>query len=76
MVGMKFTDPHTVVTEYLTQYAYTQLGRSNGNKTAECLAHLLAGMRISRYYRRDIPEGERNYKAREFLRGILADHAV
>lgn len=76
MVGMKFTDPHKIVTEYLTEYAHKQLGRPGGNKTAEGLAHLLAGMRISRRYRMDIPEGERNFMAREFLRGILTDHAV
>ena len=76
MVGMKFTDPHTIVTELLTKYTYTQLSRPMGNKTAESMAHMLAGMRISRYYRVDIPEGERNLMAREFLRGVLTDHAV
>lgn len=76
MVGMKFTDPHKVVMDYLTEYTCKQLGRSGGNKTAEGLAHWLAGMRISRYYRKDIPESERNLMAREFLRGILTDSAV
>ncbi len=76
MVGMKFTDPHKIVTEYLTQYAYKRLSQPMGDKTAEGLAQLLAGMRIANHYRVDIPEGERNLMAREFLRGVLADHAV
>ena len=76
MVGMKFTDPHKIVTELLTKYAYTQLSRPVGNKTAESIAHYLTGMRVSRYYRADIPEGQRNLMAREFLRGVLTDHAV
>lgn len=76
MVGMKFADPHKIVTKYLTDYARAELSRSGGNKTAEALAHMLAGMRVSRYYRVDIAEGERNLIAREFLRGVLADHAV
>ncbi len=76
MVGMKLTDPHTIVTEMLTKYAYKQLSRPMGNKTAEALAQYLAGMRIARRYRVDIPKGERNLMAREFLRGILSDHAV
>jgi len=76
MVGMKLTNPHKVVTEALVKYADAQLRRSTGNKTAESIAHYLAGMRISRYYRVDIPEGQRNLMAREFLRGVLTDHAV
>lgn len=76
MVGMKFTDPHKIVTEMLTKYAYAQLSRPMGNKTAEAIAQMLAGARIARYYRVDIPEKERNLIAREFLRGILTDHAV
>ncbi|SBV90765.1 hypothetical protein KL86DPRO_10083 [uncultured delta proteobacterium] len=76
MVGMKFTDPHKIVTEYLTEYACKHLSGSRGNITAEGLAHVLAGMRISRYYRMDIPESDRNFMAREFLRGILTDSAV
>ena len=76
MVGMKFTDPHKIVTEYLTKFAYNELTESTGNKTAEGLAYYLAGMRISRHYRMDIPESTRNVVAREFLRGILTDHAI
>lgn len=76
MVGVKLTDPHKMMMQYLADYAYSQLSRSTGNKTAESLAHMLAGMRIAQYYRVDIPEGKRNSMAREFLRGILADHAV
>lgn len=76
MLGMKLTDPHKIVTDILTNYASAELSSPRGNKTAEALAHLLSGMRISRYYRVDIPEGSRNLMAREFLRGILTDHAV
>ena len=76
MTGMKFTDPHKVVTELLTRYTRKQLSRPGGNITAEAIGHTLAGMRVSRYYRVDIPEAQRNLMAREFLRGILADHAV
>lgn len=76
MVTMKLTDPHKIVTQFLTQYASEQLSRPTGNTTAEVIAHMLAGMRMANRYRLDIPEGERNYMAREFLRGILADHAV
>ena len=76
MVGIKLTDPHSIVTAMLTDYANAQLKSSSMNKTAESFGHLLAGMRISRYYRRDISEQDRNVIAHEFLRGVLADHAV
>lgn len=73
MVGMKFGDPHTIVTEMLTAYARRELARGSGNVVAESLANLLAGARIARQFRRDIPESQRNVLAREVLRGILAD---
>ncbi|CAK7063913.1 MAG: hypothetical protein DELT_01553 [Desulfovibrio sp.] len=76
MVGMKFGDPHAIVTSLLTDYVQKELAKGSGNKTAESLASTLAGVRISRQYRRDIPESDRNVIAREFLRGILADHTV
>lgn len=76
MVGMKVTDPHKIVTTMMTEYTLKQLNGSYTNKTAEAIGHMLAGMRVSRHYRRDVPEAERYTMAREFLRGILADHAV
>jgi len=76
MVGIKLTDPHKVVTAYLTDFANAELANSRGNKTAELIANMLVGMRISRHYRMDIPEDKRNLIAREFLRGVLTDHAV
>ncbi len=76
MVGMKFTDPHAIVTGILTEYTLKELARPTGNKTAEAMGHMLAGMRISRYYRVDMPEPGRNLIAREFLLGMLSDHAV
>ena len=76
MVGAKFTDPHKVVTELLTDYVNRQLSRPTGNKMAETMAHHLVGMRTARKYRVDISEEKRNVMAREFLRGVLSDHAV
>ena len=76
MVGMKFTDPHKIVMEMLSQYVTKQLSRPSSNTTAEVMANHLAGVRFARSYRVDIPEGTRNLMAREFLRGILSDHAV
>lgn len=76
MVGMKYGDPHKIVVSMLTDYVQKELARNNNNKVAESMGHMLAGMRISRLYRRDIAEPARNLIAREFLRGILADYHV
>jgi len=76
MVGMKFTDPHKIVTEMLSGYVERQLSRPSSNTTAEVMANHLVGMRFARSYRMDIPDGKRNLMAREFLRGVLSDHAV
>lgn len=74
MVGMKFGDPHRIVTEMLTEFVRKELRTNSSNKTAEGIGYLLAGERMSRRYRRDIAEPLRNVVAREYLRGILADH--
>ena len=76
MVGLKLTDPFKITTEMLTNYAREQLDRPKGNKTAEAIAQVLAGIRVSRYYRVDIPEPGRNLMAREFLKGVLTDGPV
>jgi hypothetical protein len=75
MVGMKIGDPHKIVMGLLTRYVRGELdGADTPTKTAEALSHLLAGIRVSRLYRRDVPEQARNSLAREYLRGILTDH--
>lgn len=66
-------DAHTIVTGLLTDYVTRQLDSPNPTKTAESIGQMLAGMRISRYYRVDIPESARSLLAREYLRGILTD---
>lgn len=76
MVGMQYGDPHTMVVNMLTDYVRKELARDSTNIVAESMGHMLAGMRVSRLYRRDIAEPGRNVIAREFLRGILADHHV
>lgn len=74
MVGMKFNDPHKIVMEMLTQYVRKELTTGSPSKTAEAMGNILAGVRTSRLYRRDVAEPLRNVIAREYLRGILADH--
>lgn len=73
MVGTKYGDPHKIVMGFITNYVRRQMGGARPNKTAEAMAHLLAGVRTSRLYRVDIREAERNVVAHEYLRGILAD---
>lgn len=73
MIG---SDSHEIVADMLVKYADKQLSRPNGNKTAESIAHLLAGMRVTEYYRVEPGQGQRNSLAHEFLRGVLADKAV
>ena len=76
MVGMKYADPSKIVASMLTDYVRKELAQNNNNKTAESIGYTLAGIRISRMYRRDISEPTRNLVAREFLRGILTDRHV
>jgi hypothetical protein len=76
MLGMKFNDPHKIVTEMMADYVLKELGNNSYNKTVESLAYVLAGICTSRRYRRDLAEPERNLIAREYLRGVLADHYV
>ena len=66
-------DSHTLVTGLLTDYVKGQLANPRPTKTAESLGQMLAGVRISRYYRVDIPEPGRSLMAREYLLGILTD---
>lgn len=73
MLGMKYGDPYKIVNNMLTDYVRKELARSGNNKTAESLGHLLAGIRISRMYRRDLSESAKNEIAHEFLRGVLTD---
>lgn len=68
------TDAHTIVTNLLTDFAGQHL--ASGNKTAEALSHLLAGMRTAEYYRVDLNKDRPTVIAREYLRGVLADSAV
>lgn len=66
-------DAHKIVMTLLNNYVQRQLADARPTKTAEALGHLLAGIKISRYYRVDIPEPGRTLMAREYLRGILTD---
>lgn len=76
MTNLQLSDPFRITTEMLTDYVREQFGRPAATKTAESLAHLLAGIRVSEYYRTDISEADRTLLAREFLRGVLADDSV
>lgn len=67
---------HEIVADMLARYADEQLSRPYGNKTAESIAHLLAGMRVTERYRVEPSQGQRNSLAHEFLRGVLTDKAV
>lgn len=76
MVGLHRTDPSKITMELLTDYVRGKLERSPGNKTAQSLAHMLAGLRVSRYYRMDMPEPGHSLISREFLRGVLTDGPI
>ena len=73
MEAMKMGDSHKIVMEMLSNYVGRQLNQARPTKTAEVLAHLLAGIRVTRHYRVDIPEPGRSLMAREYLRGVLTD---
>ena len=75
MAAMKLGNTYEMVLTMLTRHVQSRL-KKNGNPGApvQGLANLIAGLRVSRQYRRDIPEHLRNIVSREYLRGILTDH--